>query len=197
MEVLYGEDNGSIKAAPQCLLGATLVCDERFKHGPHHVQLERESRRRRSGAGPLSWGKGFFVLCLYFSFFLQMSALKKPFLRKHQFRVGEVNFEHVNLHEGEWPTQKGHSAQGLWHPWVGGPDVITSHSRPKFLLALLGQGRGHQRRTSVHITLESLSALLVGYGGTLDLGLWPGAATVLLCDLGQQSPTLGLSFLIC
>lgn len=34
-------------------------------------------------------------------------------------------------------------------------------------------------------------------GRALDLGLGPGTATVLLCDLGQQSPNLGLSFLIC
>lgn len=78
---------------------------------------------------------------------------------------------------------------------------MPRHSRPRFLPALLGQGHGHQRRTSVHITLESLSALLVGYGGAMggavDLGLRPGTATVLLCDLGLQSPTLGLSFLIC
>lgn len=58
MEVLYGEDNGPIKAASQRLLGATFVCDERFEHGPHHVQLEKESKTRRSGAGSLPWGKG-------------------------------------------------------------------------------------------------------------------------------------------
>lgn len=102
-----------------------------------------------------------------------------------------MNLKHVNPYKGDWPAQEGRSAQGL----------ITSHSRPRFLPVLLGQGRGHQRRTSVYVTLESLSALLVGYGGTsdgaLDLGLRPGTATVLLCDLGQQSPTLGLSFLIC
>ena len=44
VEVLYGEDNGAVEAAPQGLLGAALVCDERFEHGSHHVQLEKERR---------------------------------------------------------------------------------------------------------------------------------------------------------
>lgn len=64
-----------------------------------------------------------------------------------------MNLEHVNPQEGDWPAQEGKSAQGL----------ILGHSRPRFLPILLGQGRGHQRRTPVHITLESVSALLVGW----------------------------------
>lgn len=87
---------------------------------------------------------------MFFFFFCRCLLLKSTVLRKHQFRVGEVN---VNPQEGDWPAQEGKSAQGL----------ILRHSRPRFLPILLGQGRGHQRRTPVHITLESVSALLVGW----------------------------------
>lgn len=47
VEVLDGEDDGAVEAAPQRLLGAALVCDEGFQHGPHHVQLEKERRHVR------------------------------------------------------------------------------------------------------------------------------------------------------
>lgn len=82
MEVLYGKDDGSIQAASQGLLGATLVCDEGFEHGPHHVQLEKERKRRRSGAGPPSRGKVAGAEYIYFLFLL----LKTTVLRKYQFR---------------------------------------------------------------------------------------------------------------
>lgn len=49
VEVLYGEDDGSIQAASEGLLGAALVCDERLKHGADHVQLEKEGREGHSG----------------------------------------------------------------------------------------------------------------------------------------------------
>lgn len=82
MEVLYGEDDGSIKAASQRLLGAAFVCDERFEHGPHHVQLQRERKMRRSGASPPPWGK-VSLCCIYiFLFFLQMSVLRKHCLKE-------------------------------------------------------------------------------------------------------------------
>lgn len=69
VEVLYGEDNGAVQAAPQGLLGAALVCDERLEHGPHHVQLEKE---RRAGQGlALHPGEGCFVLHLHI-YFLKM-----------------------------------------------------------------------------------------------------------------------------
>lgn len=42
VEVLYGEDDGPIQAAPEGLLGAALVCDERLKHGTDHVQLGKK-----------------------------------------------------------------------------------------------------------------------------------------------------------
>lgn len=42
VEVLYGEDDGSIQAAPEGLLGAALVRDERLKHGTDHVQLGKK-----------------------------------------------------------------------------------------------------------------------------------------------------------
>ena len=62
VEVFDGQDDGSIQAAPQGLLGTAFVRDERFKHGPHHVQLEKERKMGRSGAGPPSRGKGCSVL---------------------------------------------------------------------------------------------------------------------------------------
>lgn len=62
VEVFNGQDDRSIQAAPQGLLGTTFVRDERFKHGPHHVQLEKERKMGRSQAGPPSRGKGCFVL---------------------------------------------------------------------------------------------------------------------------------------
>lgn len=62
VEVLYGEDDGSIQATSESLLGAALVCDERLKHGTDHVQLEKE---RRSGEG----GACFHFLSSLFFFF--------------------------------------------------------------------------------------------------------------------------------
>lgn len=62
VEIFDGQDDGSIQAAPQGLLGTAFVRDERFKHGPHHVQLEKERKMGRSGAGPPSRGKGCSVL---------------------------------------------------------------------------------------------------------------------------------------
>lgn len=125
VEVLYGEDDGSVQAAPQGLLGATFVRDERLKHGPHHVQLERESKMGRSGAGPPSWG-GAALCCIYsFLFFCKYLLLKNIVLKKHQFRVGEVTLEHVNLQEEDWPAQEGNSPQAQEHPWVGGPGNIS------------------------------------------------------------------------
>lgn len=46
VEILDGEDNGPVQAASQRLLGAAFVCNERFEHGAHHVELERESETR-------------------------------------------------------------------------------------------------------------------------------------------------------
>lgn len=78
VEVLYGQDDGAIEAAPQGLLGAALVGDERFQHGPYHVQLEKENAMGRSGAGTPPRKSFVLHLSLFFSFsFLQMSALKK------------------------------------------------------------------------------------------------------------------------
>lgn len=42
MEVLYGLNDRAIQTAAQGLLRATLVCDQRLKHGSHHVQLQRD-----------------------------------------------------------------------------------------------------------------------------------------------------------
>lgn len=48
VEALDVQDGGAFQAAAQSLLGATLVCDERLQHGPHHVELQgRDSRTRR------------------------------------------------------------------------------------------------------------------------------------------------------
>lgn len=42
VELLNGQDYRPIQAAPQSLLGATLVCYERLQHSPHHVELRKE-----------------------------------------------------------------------------------------------------------------------------------------------------------
>lgn len=103
VEVLYGQDDGAVKAAPQGLLGAALVGDERFEHGPYHVQLEKENAMGRSGAGTPSRRKA--LCCIYHFVFLfhfcRCLPLKSFVLRKYQFRVGEVNLERVNFQEGD------------------------------------------------------------------------------------------------
>lgn len=96
VEVLYGEDNGPVQAAAQGLLGATFVCDERFKHGPHHVQLEKERKTGRSGVGLYPGGK-VALCCISILFVRQISALKKHCLRKQQLRVGDIKSGMCNL----------------------------------------------------------------------------------------------------
>ena len=41
VKVLDGKHDGSVQAAAQGLLGATLVCYEGLQHCAHHVQLGR------------------------------------------------------------------------------------------------------------------------------------------------------------
>lgn len=82
---------------------------------------------RWEGQG-LDFRPGEGLLCVVFIVFFfsrKYLLLKSIVLKKHQFRVGEVTLEHVNLQEEDWPAQEGNSSQAQEHPWVGGPGNIS------------------------------------------------------------------------
>ena len=82
--------------------------------------------------------------------------------------------------------------------------MVTRSFKAQVLACSAQPGSGHQRRTSFHVTLESVPALLDSHGGTrgraLDSQSKAGGsglrtATDLLCDLGHKVPLWASVFL--
>lgn len=42
VKLLDVQDGGALQATAQSLLGATFVCNQRLKHRPHHIELQKE-----------------------------------------------------------------------------------------------------------------------------------------------------------
>lgn len=119
VEVLYGEDDGPIQAAPEGLLGAALVCDERLKHGTDHVQL---GKKGTEGQVALR-AEGQVAVPSYLP--VLPSALKENCLKEAPITVEKRIWSYGNLAS---PCRSGTQHMPGKHPSLGLPPALVKTS---------------------------------------------------------------------